>query len=961
MATHAPSHSQSGRSVHLDPQVRGRSSLGEQVGVLSLQAVDAGLGAVVFIVPFLLGGRIALGQLVLVALSLWVAVCWCVHQCCTARPTWVRSPVTLLVVAALGLVGLQLVPVPATLLNALSPHLYESLPLWAPDSGEATTFGVWNTVSLAPTATCEAFILLSAFALLLLTTVQRVRRIEDVERLLYWIVVSTLAMAAFALAQFVTSDAADGKFFWFFEHPFTDTKGLVKGSFTNANHFAQFVALGLGPLIWWTFGRQLGSRAGRSAPQSRFGREGHSLDVKLALKAIALACCVFIGLMSLSRGGAMAIFAAAVVCVFIVNRASPLGRRMLFALVGVGLFVTACLFVHGYDALVDELDDFGSLEELDKNAGRRGLWQVVLAGVAEYPLLGTGLGSHCEVFPMYARDVKTIPPGIEYTHAENGYVQVALEMGVPGLLLVLTAIGLCAYWCMASIRRGSAPRTTVCFAAISASLAASVVHSIGDFIWYVPGCMIVPVILGACACRLWQLDRANRDGPEASTRLFDIPRFGWLVLAVCVILVGFPMVQSRLAAARAEPAWYRFLLLNGDSWKLNGASRRRALESMAGELSQVIRWQPDHARAHARLASVHFELFDAHGDDPDALSMDEIRHDVLTSYDPRLETPFRSSADAKRWLSMALGQRCRHLEASLQSADRALRLCPLLGEAYLPLVVFAFLEGPQRELPIRADYVRQALKVRPVDGDVLFSAGVVAMDPVRALEEEAQALQDARWNGELDETAYQHALQQFQARVEREAPRLKKAQESAVAYWRASFHCGRGCQKRLVRCLADKVPVPELLSIFQPDLAGLRVMEDHFCVIKRPDKLRLLRVRMAEVAEHHAGDLQGGNAAPVWLEAANAYWYTDQREKSLRCFHNALRCDPNYYRAHLALGQRLLELEQFGEAERHFNWCQQRTPHDEDLRRQLNQAVDGRLRLSSRPVSGPQNLGRPLH
>ena len=56
-------------------------------------------------------------------------------------------------------------------------------------------------------------------------------------------------MASFGPLQFL---AGNGKFFWFYEHPFTDTCGECQGEFSNRNHFAQFLAfLGIGPLIWW--------------------------------------------------------------------------------------------------------------------------------------------------------------------------------------------------------------------------------------------------------------------------------------------------------------------------------------------------------------------------------------------------------------------------------------------------------------------------------------------------------------------------------------------------------------------------------------------------------------------------------------------------------------------------------------------------------------------------------------
>ena len=81
-------------------------------------------------------------------------------------------------------------------------------------------------------------------------------------------------------------------------------------------------------------------------------------------------------------------------------------------------------------------------------------------------------------------------------------------------------------------------------------------------------------------------------------------------------------------------------------------------------------------------------------------------------------------------------------------------LCPLQGEGYLPLVQFAFLDGPEAELTTRAAYLKQALAVRPYHGDVLRTAGVVALDEVKAMKEASEALQAAFLTGEINQTEF---------------------------------------------------------------------------------------------------------------------------------------------------------------------------------------------------------------
>ena len=158
---------------------------------------------------------------------------------------WLPPVLVLLLGAALLLV--QIAPLPAWLLARLAPHTAAVLPLWR-GGGDSAWPGSWSCVSLAPAETLASLVIFLDYGLLFLVALQRVRRVEDVERLLRWCALSAVIMATFGIVQLL---AGNGKFFWFYEHPLVDTSDVAKGSFSNRNHFAQFLALGIGPLVWW--------------------------------------------------------------------------------------------------------------------------------------------------------------------------------------------------------------------------------------------------------------------------------------------------------------------------------------------------------------------------------------------------------------------------------------------------------------------------------------------------------------------------------------------------------------------------------------------------------------------------------------------------------------------------------------------------------------------------------------
>ena len=96
-----------------------------------LQVVDGGLAGVIFLVPLLMGGRHALGQLVLTVLAVATAWAWIVRQYLRNDAAWRSTCVVPLILAGLTLVTMQAVPLPPSWLARLAPRAAEVLPLWA--------------------------------------------------------------------------------------------------------------------------------------------------------------------------------------------------------------------------------------------------------------------------------------------------------------------------------------------------------------------------------------------------------------------------------------------------------------------------------------------------------------------------------------------------------------------------------------------------------------------------------------------------------------------------------------------------------------------------------------------------------------------------------------------------------------------------------------------------------------
>ncbi len=401
-----------------------------------LAVVDGCLAGVIFLLPLLLGGRHAWGHLALAILAVTMALAWTCRGWYAGDFGWRPTQAVPLLLAGMLLVLLQCVPLPVAVLAWLAPHNAEMLPLWKPGG-----LGDWHYISMTPADTRAALAMFLAYGLIFLVAAQRIRAIDDVERLLRWCGLSAACMAAFGLVQFF---AGNGKFFWFYDDPFGRASDAVKGSFTNRNHFADFLALGIGPLIWWF--QDSARRKQGAAGVPAFSRS-HGNELRTYLLGLALVIVAFAGLLSLSRGGILVMLLAATLCAAVCYRTSAIGGRILAAVAGCGLLIGAALFIFGYERVARRLDTMsaGSLEKIDHGAARRSIWAATIDSTASHLLFGSGAGSFAEVYPAHA-DVG-VRDDLEFTHAESGPLQNVLETGLAGLALVLAGMALCGTWC----------------------------------------------------------------------------------------------------------------------------------------------------------------------------------------------------------------------------------------------------------------------------------------------------------------------------------------------------------------------------------------------------------------------------------------------------------------------------------------------------------------------------------
>ncbi|MBP62414.1 MAG: hypothetical protein CMJ62_12915 [Planctomycetaceae bacterium] len=869
--------------------------------------VDLGIAASVLIAPLFMGGRGPLGRFVFIAIVSSTAIAWYLLQATSQTKSWRWSRVEWLLVAGLGVLMLQLVPLSQPLLELLSPSIGELLPIWVTSNDSSLTIGSWTQVSLHPVATRIGLGVYVAYALLFIVAYQRLDTLQDVHRLLKLIACATCFAAVVALLQFLLGN---GKFLWVFEHPSRTTSDVVKGTFQNQNHLAQLLALGIGPILWWIStlsGDRRETRQSFSRTQPRSFWTSHGTLAQSLW--VGFGIVVFAGLLTFSRGGFIAILAASSLALGIIVWKQMLGRRGMLAIGVVAGLMLLSLGIFGYEPLARKLGTLQqsqSLEELSR--GRAALWSSHTKIIADYWLLGTGVGTHRDIYPAYLDEHFDV----EFTHGESSYMQLLVETGLIGTGLVLLGIVMIFRAAVAAVWGSVPPALSAVSVAFIPGVVASVLHSFGDFVWYIPACMTTTILLIAVAFRVRdliaeELDTEREQVPvRASSKTIAIPQLGFGAVGVVCATVAILATSLAYGPAKSALAWNAYRRVARQERGLT--SDRMDLDRLAAlerHLENTVSQDPTNARAHVHLAGVYLQRFDIEqltAENPMPLS--QIRDAALAS-----QFPTRNAMN--QWIDRAVGENRRWIDKALEHARRGVTLCPLQGEGYTFLASLAFLESPVGER--KTAYIQQALATRPHDGRVLYVAG-----------------QEALLEGDI---------------------------ERALDLWKQAFHQETDVRDRLLRELAAIIPPKDLMDRFEPDVSGRRALYAHYSSLGDIESAQTIAKYSIPKLEALSRQQEHHELADTLRQLSVFYFAINATEEAISALQNAVAAEPSHFATRQLLGQHLLEASRATEALEHLEWCSSRRPDDQTLRDMLAQANRAKvLEQAKRPASNSARI-----
>lgn len=392
---------------------------------------------------------------------------------------WIRLPALLFALVCLWALVQSLGFTPASWHN----------PLW---SAASDAFGepLSGAISVNPYETRITLMRLMTYGAVFWLALQFGRETRQAEIM---ILALAAGIAAYALYALVLWSIASDTLLWYPKL----NKGQVTSTFVNRNSFATFAGIGAVLFLGIT-GRELRRLLYRMEEERfkyRLERVINGLAGKTGLYLLGLITTLGALFLTQSRAGFFASLTALAVLSGLMLRRSPLGKLGLglAAILALGAIVAAFHMSGEHISMRLATSELG-------DESRSAVYARLIQAIADYPLLGTGLGSFPDIFPLY-RD-ETLSAFGRWDKGHNTYLELMMELGVPAALMLFAAIGLIMWRCLAGAltRQRDSHIPLIAFAA---SLLAAT-HSLFDFSLQIPGLTIVyAALLGLGVAQSW--------------------------------------------------------------------------------------------------------------------------------------------------------------------------------------------------------------------------------------------------------------------------------------------------------------------------------------------------------------------------------------------------------------------------------------------------------------------------
>jgi len=447
--------------------------------------------------PLAFGVVHAWSEEVVIAVSGAIIICFLLKLICSREQdifwTWAYVPLALFLLIPL----LQLIPLPVSVVKIISPNTAALRAELLGDLPNADALLTTMPLSLYPYATSHDLRLVLAVTAVFVVVLNIFRRPDQIKRLLLAIALIGGTIALITLGQNLFGN---GKIYFIF--PIWHGGGY-SGPFVNHSNYGQFMNLSIGAALGLFLARLHTGFAGKKITPAVISEYFSSPRAKpLALLIAVMSLCVATVFVSLTRGGMVSMLIAMTFTVLVLAlQRSLAGRGWIIAIMALVAF-TLVLYI-SFDVVYNRLATLRDFHESE--SGRLQILKDIAVAWTKFPIVGTGLGTHLVVYPMFDRSTKTLLAA----HAENEYAQALEETGLIGLLLLIT-FGIIVWSNYARSIRSAKPPFCSAIYGLGFGLLAILIHSLSDFGQHLPANAILSAIFCALMLILARHSREQR-------------------------------------------------------------------------------------------------------------------------------------------------------------------------------------------------------------------------------------------------------------------------------------------------------------------------------------------------------------------------------------------------------------------------------------------------------------------
>jgi O-antigen ligase len=351
-----------------------------------------------------------------------------------------------LAMLAIAVIALQLIPLPASVWTQLGPQ-----------QAIAEGFRVLGVavppqpLSLTPASGLDS--LLGIIPPLAIFAAMVRSRAYRPQWLAIALIAGTIAGIALGALQVASSGAVQSP--WYLYEETSTGRGV--GFFANADHMATLLIIAI-PYLAAIIA------AARTASMQRYS----------AVVAIVVGAALLV-LVGLALNGSLAGYGLAlpVIAASLLVILPPASRLRLWIVA-----LSALLMIGAVTALETTAIGSGSIGTHASNSveSRSQLVSTTSKAAADFMPFGSGLGSFRSVYHLYEQPQQVTE--IYVVHAHNDYVELALELGVAGIILMLLFL---AWWAAAVWRMWRTAEAGPFARAAAIASAAVLIHSLADF------------------------------------------------------------------------------------------------------------------------------------------------------------------------------------------------------------------------------------------------------------------------------------------------------------------------------------------------------------------------------------------------------------------------------------------------------------------------------------------------